>query len=204
MQLQYGATDAFDALAYGESHPGTVEFLRNQYDNVAGLITDAGRAFFDRSRQTFEHFNSNAALNFARKVVQKLAGSDISVDRISFLSDLQQLQKATLTMQRWNMANPVIRQRYLDQRLDGYSDTYINIHGTDIGWYHYDYRRAVEGLGWTDKEGHEHWTQFDDELLDGDRRLMLSEQVDIKDTWSIQNALLKFGDDSTDPEGGQL
>lgn len=204
MQLQYGASDAFDALAFGEKHPSTVDFLRNQYEQVSGLITEAGRAFFDRSRQTFEHFNSNAAIDFARTAINKLVGGAIGIDRVSYLSDLEQLQKATAVMQRWLMANPVVRERYLDQRLDGYSDTYANIHGLDVGWHHYDYRIATQGLGWCDDEDHEHWTQYEDELREGDRHLTLGEQVDIRDSWAVMNLLLKFGDDPTDPQGGQL
>jgi hypothetical protein len=204
-QLTYGASDAFNALVYGEQHPSTVEFLRSQFNNATGLLTDAARSFYERAHKTFEHFNSNAAMTFARNAIQTLTGGNISgIDRIFYLSELAQLQQANLVMQRWLMANPMVRERYLDQRLDGYSDTYINIHGNDIGWRHYDFRVATNGVMQINDDGDAVWTEYPEELREGDRDLTLLEQIDIRDSWNAMNVLMHLGDDPTDPTGGQL
>jgi hypothetical protein len=204
MQLQYGASDAFNSLIYGERNPSTVDFLRGQIESATQMLGQAGRTFYDRALQTFDHFNSNTAINFARNAIQTLTGGNIDTQRVVYLHEIEQLQNATVLMQRWLMANPFVRERYLDQKLDGYSDTYINVHGIDVGHAHYDYRRVMNGLMVIDENGVEHFTQYFDELYEGDRELTLAEKVDIVDSWNAQNVLLKLLEDPTDPAGGQL
>lgn len=205
MQLAYGTRDAFDALVYGEQHPGTVDYLRSQFKDVTGTLTEASRKFYDNARTTFEHFNSNAAINFARNAIQALTGGrNVDVARVVYLGELDQLRSASLYMQRWLMANPVVRERYLDQRLDGYSDSYVNFSGLDIGWKHYDYQLVTDGLMTIDDEGDAHWKEFFLEPREGDRHFTLGEKVDIVDSWSAQNVLLKLCEDPTNAEGGQL
>lgn len=205
MQLAYGTRDAFDALVYGEQHPGTVDYLRSQIPNVTGTLTEAARKFYDSARATFEHFNSNAAINFARTAIQQLTGgTGVDVARVVYLSELEQQRNASVYMQRFLMANPVVRARYLDQRLDGYSDSYINFHGLDVGWKHYDFQVVKDGLMEIDEEGNAHWTEYFLDPREGDRHLTLGEKVDIVDSWSAQNVLLAICEDPTDKEGGQL
>lgn len=204
MQLTYGATNAFDALVYGEKHPGTVQFLKNQIESASNMLTSAGRSFYESAKATFEHFNGNAAINFARTAIKTIVGGNMEVQRITYLHELQHLQKASVIMQRWVMACPQVRTRYLDQTLDGYSDTYENIHGTDVGWKHYDYRRATDGLVVFEDDGSAVVHQYHEELRDGDRELTLAEKADIYDTWSAINVLLAMGDDPTNPSGSSL
>lgn len=204
MQLTYGATNAFDALVYGEKHPATVDYLRGQITQAADLFSGAGKAFYEKALQTFEHFNSNAAINFARNALQKFSGSSTDIQRVLYLGGINQLQGATVLMQRWLMANPQTRERYLDQRLDGYSDTYVNIHNLDIGKTHYDYRRVMDGLMVINDDGDATFTQYFDDLIEGDRDLTLGEKTAIVNSWDAANIFLAMGLDPTDPQGGEL
>lgn len=204
MQLAYGAQDAFNALVYGEQHPNVTNYLRSQFEGASNLLSDASRRFYDSAKNAFEHYNSSAALNFARNAIQQLTGGNIDVQRVVYLSELEQLQNATQLMQRWLMANPNVRERYLDQKIDGYSDTYVNVHGTDTGWTHYDFQLATTGLMTIDEQAEVHWTEYDIQLADGDRMLTMCEQIDINDCWSVQNVMLALDADPTDPMGGKL
>lgn len=204
MQLSYGASDAFDSLMYGEKHPNTVQFLKNQWDAAGNMLSNAGRAFYDSAKATFDHYNGSAAMNFARHAIQAITGGNIDIQRVTYLSELEHLQNASVLMQRWLMACPEVQTRYLNQTIDGYSDTYVNINGTDVGWKNYDYRRATEGLMHFDDQDREHWTQYFDELRPGDARLSIGQQIDIRDSWSAMSTLLKLGDDPTNPAGGSL
>jgi hypothetical protein len=118
---------------------------------------------------------------------------------VQYLNDIGQMQWASNTMQRWIMANPSIRQRYLDQTIEGYEGTYIGPENPEeLGETHYDYRRVMNGVvedseehGWTS-------TTYFEDLYEGDRELQLEEQVDILDTWSnILNMLRHGGEDPT-------
>jgi hypothetical protein len=204
MQLAYGATDVYNALIYGEKHPGTVDFLKNQFVGATTMLTDAGRHFYETAKASFEHYNSNAALNYARNAIKALTGGNTDIQSVQYLGELKQLQNASVLMQRWLMACPEMRERYFEQKLDGYSDTYVNVSGLDIGRNHYDYRCVMHGLMTIDEDGTERWTQYFDELKEGDRELLLSEKVDIVDSWNAMNVLMQFGDDPTNPYGGKL
>lgn len=202
MNLSYGAQDAFDAAIFGEKHPNIQNYLQNQFQQAGQMLVGAGQAFYDQTKLVFEHFNSNAAVAFARSAVQKLTMSKSHIERITYLFEEQQLRNANVIMQRWIMACPQIRERYLDQRIDGYSDTYHNAHGRDVGWLHYDYRRAVNGLMQETPEGDTYYEVFHEELPPGERELNLGEQIDIRDSWIAAMALFVQGKDPTDPLGG--
>lgn len=204
MELSYGSDAEWDALVYGQSHPNTVNFLQNQFNNFGSMLNDAGRAFMERGRSAFEHFNGANAIRFAREAVKTVQGI-FEVQRIRELSTLSDMTGCNDIMQRWVMANPVVRQKYFDQKLDGYSDTFTNIHGMDIGAQHYDYRRAMDGIAVFDSEGDWKITEYVENLVEGDRDLIFEEQIDIHRTWSAMEVIMAIGkDDPTSSTGGKL
>lgn len=198
-----GATDAFDAMVYGAQHPNTINYLSNQVNNISNTLTEAGRAFMQRSKQAFDFFNGNAAIEFARKVVSSVK-SVFQSEHVIRLWEIDNLQQATLTMQRWIMANPMVRELYHSQRIDGYSDTYSDIHGLVSGADHYDYRRVMDGM-MTITDDDYHFTEYVEPLIEGDRDLTFGEQVDIIHTWDAVEAILSLAkEDITNPHGGSM
>lgn len=204
MDLSFGAADAWNAACYGEKHTGTVEFLRSQFDTISNFVTEAGKNFYQKSLSAFNHYNGTDALRFARNVISNMSGGEI--DRIYEIRDLSGLQNANLQMQRWIMANPVVRQRYMRQECDGYSDTYFDAHPGKIGKDHYDYRMATTGmLQFDEKTGAACFTEYAQDLADGDRRLLFEEKCDIANTWDVTNVIFAIGeDDATSKDGGKL
>ena len=100
-------------------------------------------------------------------------------------------------MQRWIMANPDVRKLYHEQRIDGYSDTYEDIHENSIGESHYDYRRVMNGIvvDNDDEEADYGWssvTYFED-LAEEDRELRIDEQYDILSSWHYLQRYLAVG-----------
>ena len=204
MQLSYGSDSEWDALVYGESHPATVNFLQSQFTNFGSILNDAGRSFMEKGRAVFDHFNGANAIRFAREAVKSVVGI-FDVPRIHALSTLTDLQGCNDLMQRWVMANPVVRQKYFDQRVDGYSDTFTNIHSKDIGESHYDYRRVMDGIAVFDAEGDWTCTEYVEDLLEGDRDLIFEEQLDLQRTWSAMEIIMAIGkEDPTSSTGGTL
>lgn len=207
IQVDFGGVSDFDALMYGQKHQGTLNFLQNNIQQLAQMshtLTDAGRQFFAGAAQRFEELNSAEAMRLARAAVRR-AGSVFQRDEIRSMWELPQIQNAPLTMQRWIMAEPTVRQMYQEQRCDGYSETYVDMHPGAIGADHYDYRRVTNGIIVDDEEHGWKATIYLDELIEGDRDLTLDEKVDILTTWDIVSSLMKEGsEDPTSSWGGKL
>lgn len=196
---------AFDALVYGENHPGTVQFMQNQLDFVANTFKDKGNYFIERSRAAFETFNNSNAINYARRVISSI-GKNINTEYVITLTELEQMQQASLTMQRWIMANPQIRSMYHNQTIDGYSSTYVDVFGDVKGDAHYDYRRVMNGIMQEDKNGEPFFINYlYDDLRENDRELTFGEQISIIETWSRINRIIDLNkNDPTSPTGGML
>jgi hypothetical protein len=182
-----GGAMTFDALTYGSTHPNTLNFLSAQFQNPTASLVSAGQEFVERAASLFEQFNGSQALRAMKSAARGLR-SLWQMDEIRPLSTVGQMQFAPLTMQRWIMAEPSIRELYHKNACDGYSDTYIDMHPNDIGEAHYDYRRVMNGLVLETNEDHAYeWTAttYLDDLVEGDTELTLEEQLDIQTTWNF-------------------
>lgn len=202
----FGAADAFDALCYGETHPNTVQFLANQVSHVTDTLTQAGRAFIEKSKEMFQHYNGTEAMRFARGVLSKVKGI-FDTQRVSTLWELAEMQDASITMQRWIMANPHVRAMYHAQKCDGYSDTYVDVEPGQLGEDHYDYRRVMDGQFVFNPSEDVDWksVQYLDRMKEGDRDLLHEEQVEILRGWDAMDLLMALGqDDPTSAVGGSL
>lgn len=193
-----------DSLIYGEQHPNVVNYLRNQFSNISETLAAPARAFMEKGRDIFELFNSSEAMRLARSVVQAAMGkTEVEIQCIKSIFELEQFQNASVTMQRWLMANPNVREIYHDQRCDGYSSSYFDNESDAIGKDHYDYKMVMDGVMEIEEDD---WkiTQFMEQLKEGDRELLLEEKADIIHCWNTMDVLMALGQDPTNSEGGML
>jgi hypothetical protein len=193
IDVSYGDTTDFNNFIYGEKHQGTLQFLENQINNVSQYLTDAGKSFFSNARNLYNQFNSSEAMRLARAARQKISNL-FQTDEIKPMWDIASIQNAPPMMQRYIMSEPTTRKLFMEQRIDGYSDSYIDMYPGTIGETHYDYRRVMNGVVTIDKTGLEKTTFYLDELAEGDRELHLDEKVIILNTWEIVADLMKYGD----------
>lgn len=199
-QIIEGGSLMFDSLAYGRQHPGTVQFLASQFEQATNFLTNAGQQFMTGARDFYERLAGSNAARMLRAAGRSIR-SMWQLDEIRALQTVGDFQQAPLAMQRWIMAEPTVRQYFLDQRCDGYSDTYIDIDPGKVGPDHYDYRRATDGLVFIDEKPDEHgefgWhaTTYMEELLPDDVELTLEEQLDIHQTWQWVKSLMKQGNE---------
>lgn len=213
MAALYGGADEFDALVYGHHHPGTSQYLESniqkvaqQFSNFGNAVTDAGKLFYESAKNLYQRFNDSDAVRAAHAAMSKIRMT-YQPDCIRPLRSLHDLQNAPLTMQRYMMAEPVTRALYNQQLCDGYSETYIDIQPGAILDNHYDYRRVMEGLvtECTENPEQDKVTFYMDDLINGDRELTLSEQLDITSTWELMRAFVKEGkEDPVSSTGGFL
>ena len=112
-------------------------------------------------------------------------------DYIQPLYTFEQIQNASPVMQRWIMSHPDVKELYLKQNIDGYSDTYQNVFGDGVGDKDYNWRRVMSGVQQDD--GVTSWRTFyeNDDLIEGDRALVHFEKVAILTTYDATNVLLK-------------
>ena len=202
----FTADDAFNAFIYPEKNAGGLQYLKNQFNNFTGVLTNTANDFIQRSREQFERFNSSAAIEFARNMIKSVMGTtEVTTDRITSLWDINQFQGASIPMQRWVMANPVVRDLYHAQGCEGYSDTYVDMQPKISGEDHYDYRRVMDGVIQYTQEGDWFAKIYVEDLVEGDRDLTHGEKFDIIQTWSKLEYLIALGkDDPTSPDGGFL
>jgi hypothetical protein len=199
-----GGIDMFNARVYSENHPNTVNFIENQLQNASHAITTAGQEFMAQARDRYDAFNGSEAMRLARGAARQLT-SHWNRNVVRPLTDVPMLQQAPMVMQRYLMAEPTTRSLYHKQQCDGYSETYYDMEPDQIGEDHYDYRRAMNGMVTETEDGGWCYTEYLDELHDGDRELMFEEQFDIQRSWRhLLDAMLDKKDDPTSPWNAEL
>lgn len=191
-----GGIRGFEAAVYGDQHQANLNYFQNQLSNIGNSLTEMGQRFFEGARTLYEEFNSDRALRLARAAIRQVRGTYIA-DIIQPFTEIGEFQAAPPTMQRWIMANPVVREAYHAQRCDGYSDTYVDMYPKDIGRSHYDYRRVMDGM--VVEDGDDYYVDyFPDELVDGDKDLDLIQKSHILSTWKMVEMYMNAnGEDPT-------
>lgn len=194
-----GDVSTFNALAYGEKHLGTQQFLYSHMENMSHVLTDAGRRFFDASREVFQQMEKTRTGRLI-KAAQRAVGSIWQSDEIRYLCTVGEFQWAPEKMRRYIMAQPEVRQMYHEQRLEGYEGWYKDAYPTDIGETHWDYRRVMNGVV-VEGEGELDWTastyyEDGDYTLEPDMDFL--DQVDVLDSWNtVVHLIRQGGDDPT-------
>lgn len=217
-----GSPTTFNLLVYPEQSSSIQQYIQHQLQTfssqVSGAVNSYAQTFVDRAKELYDQYNNSAVIQAARATL-RAASAVFHPNSIVMFDSLESLQAASPLMQRYLMADPVVRQYYFDQRIDGYSDTYKNLHGKVSGDQHYDFRRVTDGVVFTEQEYAElHGKDYDEndsqygwisvsyseDMLGGDRELKTFEQHDILSDWQLQRAFLKKLQDPTNPYGGDV
>lgn len=193
----------FDSLIYPTQHPNALTYIQNTLSNIPSTLMDKGRELFSNAYEKFKEITSAESRIRARNAI--LAATNYRQENVIYpIHNVVDSQTATLTMQRWIMAEPTVRELYHKQQCDGYSSTYVDNHPDAIGEDHYDYRRVMDGV--VDYSGNNVWCKwYMEDLANGDKELMPFEKLSILDSWDvIRNAVNLMNEDPTDPDNGKL
>lgn len=191
-----GNASTYDSLLYEPPHPSTIEFVNNSMAQGMVNMVNAAPAFFEGAKAIYDNFASSEAVE--RMISVKRAVSNVwSDDIVRELKTIDEMQWAKPTMRRYIMTCPEIHDMYVDDQLEGYYKAYKDPFIGDRGEAHYDYRRVTNGLMLPDGNGDYVATTYIEELIPGDRELMLEEQADILATWA--NVLNKVETGREDP-----
>lgn len=194
MKTISGGYDAFDALVYGNQSQGNIDYFQSQIALLPTIKTvgEIGRSFLNNAVNTYERFNGSEAMRLFR-AAKAQAATLFQPEIIKSLWDITNFQTASLTMQRWVMANTVVRTMYHEQRCDGYSDTYVDVDPGKIGKDHYDWRRVMDGVVVNTDDSWEANFYIED-IRQGDRLLDSAEKADILTTWQIAEMFMSAAD----------
>lgn len=156
---------------FGTVSQSTVNYLQDQIHSLATAGTEFGRAIYEKSMAVFNAVNSDAANDIAEAVISQVDAM-LGLDIIESLTTVTQLQNAKPIMQGYLMCHPVIRQAWYDGKIEGYSDTYVDLQPGVIGHEHDQYRFVMNGVNVPhETQSHQRSIYFD---RDNDRDTMLS------------------------------
>lgn len=194
--------DIIDVFAGGHLSQSATQWLGQRNESILGTVTQAAQNFFQQAQTMYSMVSSSDAMMLLRNLKAK-SENTWAFDIVPIRS-LVAMQTANPYMQRWIMAQPDLRQRYLNQEVEGYGESYVNHHGDAVGEAHYDYRRVMDGVVTHDATsfGYKH---YHDLLGEGERELTVFEKVDILRTWNAVSKMLDEGeDDPTSVTGAML
>jgi hypothetical protein len=205
MQIIHGGIAAWDAMSGGVQNQANSDYFASAINGFKQLnfIGDVASRIVESAASAYERFNGSEAMRLARAMTRQVTGM-FAPDIIRPLLTIGDLQTAQLTMQRWVMANPVVRGFHMEQRCEGYSDTFTDPHPGVVGEKHYDYRRVMDGVIRVTEDGWEA-KHYVENLLPDDKSLSHEDKVDILKTWDVVEAFMAQGmDDPTSPWNAKL
>lgn len=204
---------AFDAVAYGQTHPNVKRFIEEQSSQVLDVVSEGARNFMDYV-DTLAKRVTQSEYGQAMQVLTSKKNDMWESDYIRELHDTVAMQQAQSQMRRWIMAETETRKLYHQQRLEGFEGLYEDNQPGKVGEDHIDYRLVMDGaveynevqegdteITWSATTYfNNHYEEDDDEVP-----LSLYEQTCIRNTWARQKELLREHDaDFTSPDDSPL
>jgi len=188
---------SLDMLVMPPTPQAVTDYLQNNIANISDNLLDAGRSFMEAGKQQYRALIDSSTLRAAKNAIRSVVNIN-QPNSVHHVYSLYGLRTAQGKMQRYIMAEPSIRDAYLKQRIDGYSDSYEDVHHGAVLDDHYDYRRVMHEMvtdtddGWYVKS-YSHATLGSD-----DDELTIDNRADILNTWEFAKMCLEAGDDPTD------
>ena len=184
-----GGSAAYRALVFGPQNQGNQSFFDSQVASVVNAGNEFGQAFANRVLEIRETFNNSAAVQLAKAALNRTRGI-FSPNVVKTLTEVTDMQNAKSLMQRWMMANPEVRTLYHQQRCDGFSDSYVDMHPGKIGEAHYDFRRVMDGMVQETEDGF-FIDMYAEQILPEDEDFDFDEQKAVLRTWlSLEHAIV--------------
>lgn len=179
---------ALDYVMYGDKSNVVSNYLQQQMQSMSKFVNPITDKLYNAMQASYNYVNDHLVKTGIMSSLRN-TGVIAQDDYFSVLRTQQELMQANATMQRWIMAHPVIKQNYLDQNLDGYSDTYINVFGKGVGEDDHNYRIVMSGVV-VDTPEYTGYTMYHDEPYPGDKPLTYDEKMTVLSTWDHMQSIL--------------
>lgn len=211
-----GPPQMMEMSLFGRASPELNAFLQQRSQEVSYRLQNnygtAGTLFMQQSQQFYQDFAVSSGVKAAESMILSGAATistNLSENLVP-LETYEQLQAAHSRYQPYLMANPVVRSYYLEERLEGYSETYENREGNNIGWDQVAYREVVSGMNRSSydfsyiSEEEEEWLTTTQDSLDGEPDLSFLEKVNVINAWHLQNKAIDENIDPTSVDGFKI
>lgn len=170
-----------DYVLYGNKSNIVGNYIMNQINSLPNVFNEFGQRIYNNLMTTYSFITDKLTQYGILNQLNK-AGVAVIDNYTEELLTFQALQNANLTMQRWVMAHPLVRQDFLNQNIDGYSETYKNVFGKEVGEKDYNYRLLMDGVI---QDQDDSWVikHYEQDFMEGDRELDHYDKVKILNTW---------------------
>lgn len=199
----YAGAEGFDALLYPDQHPSTMAYVENQFSTFSNTLTEAGKLFVDKMKSSYEQIVNSDAMMYAKAAIRR-ATNLLNNDVIRPLESMEDAYGASPLMQRWIMAEPGLRELLIQQRCEGFPDTYVDLDPGRVGPLHRDYRLAMSGLVQDDEDAAFAVTYYPEELMEGEKPLEHLDQVAIQGIFAFVQCAVAQGKDPSSTTGNDL
>ncbi len=203
MQYQAHGVDLMDIACGGFLDSQTTNWLNQRSEALMSTVSATTQNWFNKARTFYTSISESDAIQALRNLSVK---ADVSWkgNNIHMCNSIEMVQTANPIMQRYIMAEPRLRDMYLNQSVEGYAGSYENHHGDALGVAHYDYRRVTDGIVMIQDE-HAIVNEFYELIPDTDKELDIFQKADVIRTWNMVNRALDTAEmDPTSPIGNML
>lgn len=170
-----------DMYLYGDKSNVLNNYLLQQMQTVQPAFNEFSQRVYNAIQNSY-NFITDKLTQYG--ILNELQNKGLMAldNHFAILNSFEALQNANLTMQRWVMCHPDIRQLWLDQNVDGYSESYTPIYGKEgVKYNDSDYRRLMDGVV-VDTPDSFKYSIFLDTMFNADRELTHYEKVQILHT----------------------
>ena len=181
---------AMDYVLYGDNSAMVSDYLQYQLSTMPAVFNNFTQRIRDAVTTSYNYV-TDAVTKYGIMSSLQQQGVRAVDSYIVPLQTFEQLQGADMVMQRWIMSHPQVRQLYLQQDIDGYSESYQNVFGSNVGQTDYNYRMVMDGKFVDESDGSYTRHFYHDELIPGDRQLEYHEKATIRQTWHYIDNLLQ-------------
>lgn len=184
----------FEDILYGAPSREISKYLSTKMSEVAGFITEKSKRFFNRSKEMFNEFSSEAA---RKRITDRMLinNSSLSNDVLSIIR-VDDINNLCNVNRRYLMANPELYELKRKGRISGFDGAYEDVDKYNTNaYFKRDYIRARDGLVRISKDKDS--LEYIYTISEGIDRLTLSEQNIISRNWKTATSLLKDDIDIT-------
>lgn len=183
-QVLHISEPALDMMMYGDQSAFLGQYLQQQMQQLGPVFNEFSSRLLNAVKTSYDFINDKL-VQYGIKNELTNSGLNVLGNQYLELLSWMALQQANPTMERIIMAHPEVKQLYVDQNIDGYSDSYVPIDPEGVGKEDYSYRRIMSGVLIDDIVSH-----YFDEMVPGDKELSHYEKDIALNTFSTIDWLL--------------